>query len=165
MNTPKLQLYGLEMLDKFDLRSARKEFNYDFELSDENIKTFVKELLHQECDDIVIVRKELPRVGLKFHIDDCQLITMKKPPTYNLDCYIHLEDSKYLFFQKKIPKYTILFYNSTFGVEFDGGILGLADDVRIKPVKGLGVLLDSREAHMVTPVTRGVRATTVVKVY
>ena len=96
MNTPRIQLYGQEMLEKFDLISKRREFEYNFDLTDDNIKTFVEDLLGHACDDMVVVRKELLATGLKFHIDDCQLITMKNPPTYNVDCYIHLEGSKYL---------------------------------------------------------------------
>ena len=65
---------------------------------------------------------------------------------------------------KKLPKFTILFYSSTYQVDFEGGILNLADGTQVVPVKNHGFVLDSREAHMVTRVTKGIRNVTVVKI-
>ena len=74
----------------------------------------------------------------------------------------------YLYFNtptKKLPKFTVLFYSSTHQIDFEGGILNLADGTQVIPVKNHGFILDSRESHMVTRVTKGIRNVTVVKIY
>ena len=170
-NVPALQKYGLKILKEYDLFKTRKAFTYDFELSDDNIIKFLKETLDipDISDKFEIIRKTFNTDdNLKFHIDDCQIVKIKTPPTYNIDKYIHLEGNKYFFFKNKfncLPKLTILFYSSDYGVDFTGGILTLADGVEIIAKKNTGFMLDSREAHMVTPVKSGERKTTLVKIY
>jgi hypothetical protein len=78
------------------------------------------------------------------------------------------EKCVYLYFNtptKKLPKFTILFYSSTHGVDFEGGTLKLADGTEIIPKRNNGFVVDSREAHMVTRITKGVRNVSVVKIY
>jgi hypothetical protein len=120
------------------------------------------------------VHKTIPKLGLKWHIDDCVINNRKEPPTYNLEQYILLSANpaeskyRYLYFNtptKRLPRYTLLFYSSTYGEDFTGGKLCLSDGVEILPVKGHGFLLDSREVHMVTPVKTGERRVSVVKIY
>jgi hypothetical protein len=53
----------------------------------------------------------------------------------------------------------------TYCEDFIGGLLVLADNTTIKPRAGWGYMLDSREAHMVTPILSGHRFVTVVKIY
>lgn len=179
-NKPAIQKYGELMLERYNLASARKEFTFDFTIdhhsnpstADDNIRAFLENNLNmtsEEASSAVIVHKTIDKPGLKWHIDDCQLINFKnRAPTYNLEQYIHLEESKYLYFNtptKKQPKFTVLFYSSTYKEDFDGGILYLADGMQIKPKKQNGIVIDSREAHMVSPVQRGIRNVSVVKIY
>jgi hypothetical protein len=178
-NKPLIQKYGEFILEKYNLASARKEFTFDFSInhnsdpsaSNDNIIKFLEINLNftrEQSTNAVIIHKTIDKPGLKWHIDDCQLINCKITPTYNLDQYIHLEGTKYLYFNtptKKPPKFTVLFYSSTYKEDFDGGILYLADGMQIKPIKQHGIILDSREAHMVCPVQRGIRNVSVVKIY
>jgi hypothetical protein len=187
-NTPKLLLYGRELATRFNLYQIRKYFAFDFEINiaTENdlemtntaIKAFIianreyfnleDDILSAIEDHIIIVHKTIPDTGLKWHIDDCQIIKRKTAPEYNKECYIPLDEHKYLYFNTsngKLPKYTLLFYSSTYDVDFKGGILVFGDGTQIKPVKGTGILFDSREVHMVTPVIEGIRQVTLIKIY
>ena len=179
-NEPAVLKYGRNMLEQYNLAVARKEFNSGIiiDQSDptasnpaimEYIRTLVPtELLDDPETQVAIVHKSIEKPGLSWHIDDCQITKRNKPPTYNTECYILLEDNKYLYFNtpnKKLPKYTLLFYSSTYNEDFTGGLLVLADNTTVKPRAGWGFMLDSREAHMVTPVLSGNRFVTVVKIY
>jgi hypothetical protein len=141
-------------------------------------------------DEIAIIHKKIDKPGLKWHIDDCVINVRKDKPTYNVDQYILLESNlgsnlesnlgtnletnlekeryKYLYFNtptKRLPRYTILFYCSTYNKDFTGGKLCLSDGMEILPKKGNGILIDAREVHMVTPVKTGERNVVVVKIY
>ena len=189
-NKPAIQKYGELILERYNLASSRKEFTFDFNidfnidftiynnideqitLTNSKIRTFLEKTLHfteEQSANAVIVHKTIDKPGLKWHIDDCQLVNFKQnAPSYNLEQYIHLEGSKYLYFNtptKTLPKFTVLFYSSTYKEDFDGGILNLVDGTQIKPQKQKGFVMDSREAHMVSPVSRGVRNVSVVKIY
>lgn len=179
-NEPAVLKYGRNMLEQYNLATARKEFNSGIIINQsdptasnpaimEYIRTLVPtELLDDPETQVAIVHKTIEKPGLSWHIDDCQITKRNKPPTYNTECYILLEDNKYLYFNtpnKKLPKYTLLFYSSTYNEDFTGGLLVLADNTTVKPRAGWGFMLDSREAHMVTPVLSGDRFVTVVKIY
>jgi hypothetical protein len=178
-NKSAIQKYGEMLLEKYNLVDTRQEFVYDFTIdhlndpstADGNIRRFLETYFLFTLEQVsraVIVHKTIEKPGLKWHIDDCQLVNFKIAPTYNLEQYIHLKDTKYLYFNtptKTLPKYTILFYSSTYKEDFDGGLLTLADGTQVIPKKQTGILLDSREAHMVTPVSRGIRNVSVVKIY
>jgi len=185
-NVPIVLTYGRKILKMFpEIPSSRKHFQYDFyishsdnpDTSNDNIKDFLVKNLGftiEQAENCVIVHKNLNPEGLSWHIDDCQLVKFKKDktPKYNLDQYILLENTGekfvYLYFNtptKKLPKFTILFYSSTIGVDFEGGTLKLADGTEILSVKNHGFVVDSREAHMVTRITKGVRNVSVVKIY
>ena len=100
-------------------------------------------------------------------MDDCQFVK-RKVIHKNLERFIAVDDKKdfYLYTQKdKLPNYTAIFYHSTKDVDFKGGIFKFADDIDIIPVKGYGIIFDSKEVHAVTPVTDGERRVTLVKVY
>jgi hypothetical protein len=188
-NMPSIQKYGMILLEKYNLAAARIEFTFDFNINhssvpsdaDSSIRQFIANNLNldinlninlnltpEQIANVVIVHKTIEKLGLKWHIDDCQLVNIKTVPTYNLEQYIYLEGTKYLYFNtptKTLSKFTILFYSSTYKEDFDGGLLTLADGTQIIPQKQHGILMDSREAHMVSPVSRGTRNVTVVKIY
>ena len=185
-NIPVILTFGKKILELFpEIKSYRKIFEYDFDInhfenpdeSNDNIRSFIVKNLgftQEQSINSVIIHKNINPEGLTWHIDDCQLVKYKKDkkPVYNLEQYILLdtigEKFIYLYFNtptKKLPKFTILFYSSTYGIDFDGGILTLADGTQIKSKKNHGFIIDSREAHMVTQVTKGIRNVSVVKIY
>ena len=119
-------------------------------------------------DNIRIIHKNIPEIGLKWHIDDCVITKHKTPPTYNLNQYIHLDGIKYLYFTtptNRLPRFTLLFYYSTYDIDFTGGELCLSDGFCLKPRSGMGFIMDSREVHMVNPIKSGVRTVSIVKIY
>lgn len=170
-NIPALKAYGIKLIERFKLDELRIQFEYDFELTEENIISFLKskKIFDSDTNQIEIATKKfVTNDNLKFHIDDCQLVKLKIPPTYNVDQYIHLEDNKYLYFNNKfkvLPKFTAIFYSSTHGIDFDGGILTFADEKQIIPKAKSGIIFDSREAHMVMSIKSGTRTSTIVKIY
>ena len=124
--------------------------------------------------EMEIIRREFAadgeKTGLGWHIDDCQLVSKKTPPTYSLERFIYLFDDWWLYIsgaRLRIPRWTMILYLSTEGStkDFIGGRLRLADGTEYRPVAGLGILIDSREVHMVTPVNSGKRKSIVIKIY
>ena len=187
-NTPAILTWGTQLCRDLNLAASRREFTYDFEMAPETPRaiiinficsTLMEMLSVSDFDQerVVIVHKTIPQPGLNWHIDDCQLVSMKEPPAFKGDCYTKLADvipgcneNKYLYFNPDTPtgrpaRYTILFYSSTSGIDFQGADLVLADGKIIKPKKGHGIIMDTREAHMVTPVRNGIRKVSVVKIY
>lgn len=164
-----LQKYGMNLIKEHELDKKRILFEYDFELTMDNIKSFLENKLKMEIIDLKIVKKTFSENdSLNFHIDDCQLITNKNIPQYNKEKYIQIDKNKYLYFNNemnKLPIYTAIFYSSTYDIDFTGGELILADNTKIKAKNKTGIILDSREVHKVTPIKSGVRNSCVVKIY
>lgn len=173
-SVPLLYKIGVELNDKHNFSQSRHKFNFDFDINgsdtDDLIKNFIIDnlnILPEKVENAMIVHKNIGEDGLKWHIDDCQIVTRKEPPSYDVEKFIPINSNKYLFFRtpsNKLPYKTILFYSSTYGVDFEGGILRLVDK-EIFPKKGEGIMFDSREVHMVTPVKSGIRQITLVKLY
>jgi len=124
--------------------------------------------------DMEIIRREFSadgnKTGLGWHIDDCQLVVKSTPPEYSTERFIHLFDDRWLYIsgaRARIPRWTMILYLSTEGPthDFTGGLLRLADGTKYRPEAGLGLLIDSREVHMVSPVRRGQRKSIIIKIY
>ena len=188
-NEPNLKIIGKELLNKYKLEQYKKYFTFDFDINFDNfdnfdnsndpnklnktnkiIKKFIRTNLNIDFDEnyIDIIHKKIADDGLNWHIDDCVIVTKKSEPIYNKERYIKISDSKYLYFHNRfnrLPTKTIIFYSSTHGIDFDGGILKFADDTEIKPEKYTGLIFDSREAHCVTPIKSGNRYVSLVKIY
>lgn len=185
-NIPAILTWGKKIQEDLNLSAIRREFTFPFDMTPdtprETIIDFIRAMTQAhhlgisdfDADHVVIVHKIIPQSGLKWHIDDCIINNRKEPPTYNQEGYILLEENpteskyRYLYFNtptKRLPRYTLLFYSSTYGEDFTGGKLCLSDGMEILPQKGHGFLLDSREVHMVTPVKSGERRVSVVKIY
>jgi hypothetical protein len=171
-NIPFLFTVGKQINKEYSLEEKRVEFTFDFvingEETDEEIKKFIELKLgisKEQTKNAIIIHKIIDKKGLNWHIDDCQIITRNKPPIFNLEKFIPIGDKKYLFFNTpKLPYLTILFYSSTYDEDFEGGILKLIDK-EIYPKKGQGIMFDSKEVHMVTPIKSGIRKITLVKLY
>jgi 2OG-Fe(II) oxygenase superfamily len=180
-NIPTILKWGKKLQEDLNLSAVRRAFTFPFDMNPETpretIIDFIRKLLGIEefdADSVVIVHKTIPQPGLKWHIDDCVINNRKEPPSYNLEQYILLEANeaeskyRYLYFNtptKRLPRYTLLFYSSTYGEDFTGGKLCLADGMEVLPQRGHGLLFDSREVHMVEPVKSGERRVSVVKIY
>lgn len=171
-NISNLYNIGKQLLEQYDLKNNRIffEFNDENIESDECIKDFIKNNLNIpfQNDSIDIIHKQILENGIGYHIDDCILITKKSEPFYNKERFIKITENKYLYFNNrfnKLPQKTIIFYLSTYDKDFTGGILRLCDDVEIKPTKYTGIVMDSREVHMVTPIKNGIRNIILVKLY
>jgi hypothetical protein len=171
-NISYLYTIGKNLLTQYQLDKKRIEFEYDFEInndeSDDKIREFITtkfNISNEQIKNMIIIHKTINENGLKWHIDDCQIIKRASPPTTNIDKFIKIDENKYLYFNTpKLPIFTILFYSSTYNEDFTGGILNFVDK-EIFPKKGNGILFDSREVHMVTPVKSGIRKVTLVKIY
>ena len=193
-NNPIIKLYGLKLLQDIpNLAKLRRPFQFDFPVNAETplqqfvdyintleITTTEGEPVIATMENIIAICKELPNTGLPFHIDDCQLVKKSTPllepdPTkYTLIQAPGVgERGKHIYLfrnAKNSPtgnpaRITVLFYSSTWGKDFTGGELVLADGTIVKPEKGHGFILDAREAHMVNPVKTGIRNVTLVKIY
>lgn len=186
-NYPRLQLIGQELITKFGLTEFRRQFRFEPRIistfGDPEINAFVNAKLAElgifenpqdSAPEMEIIRREFAgdgeKTGLGWHIDDCQLVSKNTPPTYSLERFIHLFDDRWLYIsgtRSRIPRWTMILYLSTEGPhgDFQGGRLRLADGTEYRPVAGLGLLIDSREVHMVSPVRQGLRKSIIVKIY
>lgn len=190
INEPKLLRTGRELLTKLDLANSRREFLFDAgiiaDFGDQEIKQFslgkLQELqlipestkIQDFAEEMDVVRRVFSscehenRAGLGWHIDDCQLVSKKTPPSYNPERFIHLYDDRWLYIsgaRSRIPRWTMILYLSTEGRDFEGGRFRLADGREWEAEEGLGLLIDSREVHMVTPVKSGIRKSIIIKIY
>lgn len=183
-NIPAILTWGKKIQEDLNLSAIRREFTFPFDMNPdtprETIIDFIRSQSHHlgigdfDAEHVAIIHKTISQPGLKWHIDDCIVNNRKEPPTYNQELYILLEANpaeskyRYLYFNtptKRLPRYTLLFYSSTYIEDFTGGKLCLSDGFEIFPIKGHGFLLDSREVHMVTPIHTGERRVSVVKIY
>lgn len=170
-----LREYGKTILNE-NIIQCRKKFIWNLDLTSQiEIVTFIKSILNLDTNiEIMLdIRKKEFGIGcrktdLDWHLDDHQLVKMKNKPTYNDNLYIHISGNKYLYCSNdygRLSNYTIIFYESTQGKDFEGGELVLVDDTKIIPKDREGFLFDSREIHCVLPVKKGIRLSTIVKIF
>jgi hypothetical protein len=171
--TTKLIDHGRQILNKFGLQEKRKWFKFDGStvLEPGYLQRFLTELLGESISLSqfeIINRVFNQNQSLKFHIDDCQIVSRRDSPVYDTHRFIPITDTLYIYINSKsgtIPRYTAVFYLSTLGDEFNGGIFEFVDGTQIQPVRNNGILFDSREVHRVTSVTSGIRSSVIVKIY
>lgn len=177
----KLIEYCQHAQEKYDLLGKRKQFVFDINkiniiqnienpiLLRENIIEFITGLIGEQVQNIEIVTRTFTNNEfMKFHVDDCQIVTRTFKPLYNTDRFVQIYDNTYLYINSKtgtIPRFTTIFYLSTMDEQFTGGIFEFADNTQVVPKAGTGILFDSREAHRVLPVKKGTRESIVVKIY
>jgi len=170
-----LKEYGKTILNP-DIIQCRNKFTWSIDLtSQKDIETFIKSLLHLDSNVKIMldIRKKEFGIGckkneLEWHLDDHQLIKLKVKPSFNVHLYRYISGNKYLYCSndyERLSNYTVIFYESTQGIDFEGGELMLADDTKIIPKDKEGFLVDSREVHCVLPVKKGIRISTIVKVF
>ena len=61
-----------------------------------------------------------------------------------------------------IPKYSILYYNSEYNIDFNGGTIEFINNVIIRPKKNMCIFFDSNLGHRVNLQTSGVRECTII---
>lgn len=103
--------------------------------------------------------------SMKWHCDDATIISHKNK---NIDKYknqIKISEKKALYYPNKIPKYSLIIYGSTYKEDFTGGIFEFSDGTKIKPIKNMCILFDSREAHCVHKIKSGKKKLLLIKFY
>ncbi len=162
--------------------------NYIKELDDEDIKIIFKkelskiieklDLLEEYKEELktleteIIVRNKTKDENyyLNWHFDDKKLIVHKKDNKNIIhDLEIIHEDDKYIYglYNKNKNKkllYTLIFYISSWNIDFIGGEFNFIDK-SIKPIKGMILLFHSNELHKVNLLNFGNRKAIVVKFY
>lgn len=180
-NVPAIYTWGKRIQEELNLSAVRRNFTFSFPMNPDTSREIIIDFIHTSLGitdfdpaHIAIIHKSIPQTGLKWHIDDCVINNRKEPPSYNQEQYILLESNpdesryRYLYFNtptKRLPRFTLLFYSSTFGEDFTGGKLCFSDGTVVLPQRQHGLVLDSREVHMVSPVKSGDRRVSVVKIY
>ena len=180
-NEPFLQQYGKNLLASQNIQLSRTIFDFDVQsLSQVDITNSPEKAVEFLAISVlnipttaikdfnIVARTFMPetKADLKWHIDDCNVVKLSSPPTYNCHLYNKIGVNRYLFCVnkwQKPPTYTAVFYHSTQNFDFQGGELVFTDDAKISPQSGKGVIFDAREPHCVLPVKSGMRISTVVK--
>ena len=139
----------------------KHNFNQLDDFKPESLFFFLSSYIEDIKNIEIVIKKFNPNDSMKFHIDDCQIVKIKKIE-HNLENYVHLKGNKYLYFKKR-PKFTAVFYFNNENVI--GGNLIFADKTEIKPISKTGVIFDSREAHMVSKIKEGIRNSVIVKIF
>ena len=114
---------------------------------------------------IKIVEKE-HRQGffMKWHMDDGQVIKHNKNTLHRLSQLI-INEKKSIHFQEIPPKYSLIYYLSSYEEDFEGGLFEFCDGRIIQPEKHKYIFFDSRYIHCVHPVKSGIRKNILIKFY
>lgn len=161
----KLQIYGQNLLNDNELIKNNRKIgiidNYT-KLDEDIIKNL--NLLNLNNFDYKIIKKEnYEGFFMKWHVDDAQIIKHNKDNNY-ID-QIKINDKQFLHYNKLKPSYSLIIYESDFGIDFKGGSFEFSDGTLIFPKKGMYVFFDSREVHRVNKITNGIRKNYLIKFY
>lgn len=153
-----MQIYGKKLLFNTNIKNKRR----------------IGTIKNYENFNIDILKEILNECNL-FDIDDYQYSIKSKQNNTNYEMKWHVDDAYATNKQNKIilhynksheqPKYSLMIYETEYNKDFTGGELIFADDLIIKPKRGLYVLFDSREVHKVNKVKTGIRNHVLVKFY
>ncbi len=110
-----------------------------------------------------IICKKVNESGffMKWHIDDCAFIKHSK----NTNVNNKICDRISIFYKNKPPEFSLIVYESKFGVDFTGGKLEFVNGQIIKPDYGLFVLFNSMHMHRVHKINSGKRICYLIKFY
>ena len=161
----KLQKYGQNLLNDNEIIKNNRKIgiidNYT-KLDEDIIKNL--NLLNLNNFDYKIIKKEnYEGFFMKWHVDDAQIIKHNKDNNY-ID-QIKINDKQFLHYNKLKPSYSLIIYESDFGIDFKGGSFEFSDGTLIFPKKGMYVFFDSREVHRVNKITNGIRKNYLIKFY
>ena len=107
---------------------------------------------------------------MNWHLDNA-LIVKNKKNTSNISkilsdtSCISISDRHTLYYYARKPVYSLIIYESNYGIDFTGGTLEFIDGVIIKPKRGLYILFNSNEVHRVNKILSGTRVNYLVKFY
>jgi hypothetical protein len=134
------------------------------------LEEYKEELKTLEIEIIVRNKTKDENYYLNWHFDDKKLIVHKKDNKNIIhDLEIIYEDDKHIYglYNKNNNKnllYTLIFYASSWNIDFIGGEFNFIDKT-IKPIKGMILLFHSNELHKVNLLNNGKRKAIVVKFY
>ena len=166
-----IQHYGKELINKDPaILSSIKIGFYE----NKDSQNYVSDLINlQELQlpillenySIKIVEKEHgPGFFMKWHMDDGQVIKHNKN-TLPRPSQLIVNEKKAIHFQETPPKYSLIYYLSSYGEDFEGGLFEFCDGRIIKPEKNKYIFFDSRYIHRVHPVKSGIRKNILIKFY
>jgi hypothetical protein len=162
---------GLERIADKEIRSKRtianlneiKELTIDEIIENAMNKIFeLKNINLYNYNKKVIMRDNQIGFYLNWHIDDCAIFKHKDSEG-KVNC-VKLNDKYSLFNLEELPKYTMIIYLTSYGIDFTGGEFEFIDE-KIKPKKYDIVFFDSREVHRVFRLREGQRKNILIKFY
>jgi hypothetical protein len=152
--------YGKELLnDENKIIKTGYINNYDVF----NIETIKKaNIINFDLYDYVICKK-INETGfsMKWHIDDCAFIKHSKKQ----NLFTNKITDKISIYHNKLPKYSLIVYESKYNKDFTGGKLKFIDGTTIEPDYGLYVLFNSLHMHCVEKINSGSRICYLIKFY
>ena len=103
----KLIEYGRQIQDTFGLREKRKPFTFDPAIitmpMPDHLHRFLTDLVGEPVSYFEIVNRVFnPNQSLKFHIDDCQIVSRREVPLYDTHRFIPITDTLYIYIVLKI---------------------------------------------------------------
>lgn len=105
-----------------------------------------------------------PGFSMKTHVDDCNLIKIKKDFQEIDNKKIYYKNDKYcLMYYNKLPTYTLLYYTDVNNCI--GGELNIMNYKIIKPENDMFILFDSKIPHSVNLLKKGIRKNIIIKFY
>lgn len=132
-----------------------------------NFKYSFKNEYDLVCKNEVVYTTKENKTGdsMKWHCDDASIISHNSNLINHYDSQIKISEKKSLYYVNKIPKYSLIIYGSTYNQDFTGGVIEFSDGYKIKPVKNMCLIFDSREAHCVHRIRSGKRKLILIKFY
>jgi hypothetical protein len=121
-----------------------KRYQFNAESIDEIIKIVTEYTKENDFEIEIIERNTKNGFYMKLHRDDYRFdINAYKRGIRNESLWIPI-------YGKKRPIYTVIWYQSTQGIDFIGGNLRFFDGYTIKPKRNSAILFDSNDLHEVT---------------
>lgn len=161
---------GLRRVQEYQLDEFRRHFKLELINGDDNQETLINQAINilssefklNELSNKIFNKEVGSNFFMKWHCDDCSLFKHRKghqPLKNNLK----LTD-QYSLYGVNLPKYSMVIYLSSFGIDFTGGEFNFVDK-EIKPMKYDVLFFDSRDIHKVNQVKTGNRKSILIKFY
>lgn len=131
-----------------------EEIKYTSKIQNKKIM-FLKRIISYDnlCEDNII----------DWHIDDAYIISKKKKYLYKNS--IEISEKKIIYYPNNIPKYTLMIIGNTISKDFKGGIIELSDGMKIKPLKNMCILINSKESYKINRIKEGLMKMMIIKFY
>ncbi len=116
-------------------------------------------------DFTICEKRNLAGFSMKWHLDDASIVKHCKHRLPTHGNHIFFSDRYTIYYPKKKPVYSLIVYESSYGIDFTGGELEFCDDTIIRPERGMYILFNSDELHCVHEIKSGIRNTYLIKFY